>query len=274
MRACGLDPRTVRVPRTVRAGVGFVGLAALVTLIPLAPATAAGPPRGGSAGQATVKSAAASPVGQYEIYSSNGGSGALTLTAGGSFTTDYGDSGMWVSQHTSVAMRVNTVNGDDGCLYLGSFSKTAINSAHAQGPTNCGGTQDTWYAVKLTKKALATAPLSASHVPTASTKKKTEEPAPQYDVALGSEIWDLEVSTDGLSTMQIDGATPPGPGFWVVRGKVFAFTAVLGIIPPYSPCLFLGTFSSTGVGTPTTPGVALCPDDEVPLAPWYATLPA
>jgi len=261
--------------RSVRVVTAAAGLTALVTLMPLAPATAAGSLGNRSTGQETVTNAAASPVGAYEIHSSNGGSGDLLLSPDGSFSTDYGDSGIWLSQGTAVAMRVNTVDGDEGCLYLGSFTKRAINSAHAQGPTNCGGSQDTWYAVRLTKKkAHATVRLSASppSVPTATTRKKTEEPAPEYEVTWRNQNWDLEVSTDGLLTMQEESTDyPPGDGFWVVRGKVFAFSALLGLIPPYDSCLLLGTFSSTGVGSPTAPGVAFCPNYDSSLEPWYAT---
>jgi hypothetical protein len=161
----------------------------------------------------------------YEIHSSNGGSGDLLLSPDGSFSTDYGDSGIWLSQGTAVAMRVNTVDGDEGCLYLGSFTKRAINSAHAQGPTNCGGSQDTWYAVRLTKKkAHATVRLSASppSVPTATTRKKTEEPAPDYLVTWDSSTFNLTVSTDGLLEFQQTGPTAPVyDGFWVVPAKVF-----------------------------------------------------
>jgi hypothetical protein len=265
-----------RTHRSVRVVTAAAGLTALVTLMPLAPATAAGSLGNRSTGQETVTNAAASPVGAYEIHSSNGGSGDLLLSTDGTFSTDYGDSGIWVSQGTAVAMRVNTVDGDEGCLYLGTFTKRAINSAHAQGPTNCGGSQDTWYAVGLTKKKThATVRLSASStpVPTDTARKKTEEPAPDYLVTWDSSTFSLTVSTDGLLEFQQTGPiTPVYDGFWVVRGKVFAYSVVLNEFPPYDPCLFLGTFSSTGVGSPTTPGASVCTLSSTPK-PWYATLP-
>ena len=55
-------------------------------------------------------------------------------------------------------------------------------------------------------------------------------------------------STDGFLEFELLSApSAPEPGFWVVRGKVFAYTAVLDEYPPYGPCLFLGTFTSSGV---------------------------
>jgi hypothetical protein len=181
-----------------------------------------------------------------------------------------------VSQNTDVAARVNTVNGDEGCLYLGSFSKKAINGPHAQGPTNCGGTQDTWYAVKLTKKrAVAAVRLSLAPVATAQSRTKAEEPAPEYNVTWHNAGYGLNVSTDGLLIFKEDNQgndAPADPGFWVVRGKVFAWTAAFTDAAPLNVCLFLGSFTATGVGAPTTPGVPIC-TEAAALEPWYATLP-
>jgi hypothetical protein len=83
-----------RTPRTGRTVVGMLVVTAFVTLLPMATATATPPLGTGSPGQTMVSQAATSPVGSYEIYSSNGGQGSFTLGVDGSFTTDYGDSGM------------------------------------------------------------------------------------------------------------------------------------------------------------------------------------
>jgi hypothetical protein len=90
------------------------------------------------------------PVGTYDIFSSNGGRGAITFDFNpDKFTTSYGDSGIWVSKGNTLAFGVTkTTDGDDGCLYLGTLHGKLINSKHQKGPTLCNSGPDTWYAQK------------------------------------------------------------------------------------------------------------------------------
>src|SRR5580704_11570223 len=68
-------------------------------------------------------------AGTYTEFSSNGGSGVLTLEGDDTFTTSYGDSGQWLSIGTTMAMVVNdSSDGDTGCLYLGTLKKKGINA--------------------------------------------------------------------------------------------------------------------------------------------------
>ena len=67
-------------------------------------------PLSASAHGQTIRSAgqAKSPFGTYTIISSNGGTGDITVLDGYTFTSDYGDSGIWDYLAKSVVFLVTS----------------------------------------------------------------------------------------------------------------------------------------------------------------------
>jgi hypothetical protein len=93
------------------------------------------------------------PVGVYDEFSSNGGSGILTVDSGNTFSTSYQDTGNWISLNKAFAFGVvSSVEGDTGCVYLGTLNAKGINSKAKEGPTQCRTTVDHWYAKRLKKQ--------------------------------------------------------------------------------------------------------------------------
>jgi hypothetical protein len=224
-------------------------------------------PAGAHATGAVGRGHSKSPVGAYDEFSSNGGSGVLVVDAGNTFETSFGDSGYWLSVSSSIGLMVTKSSEEDvGCVYLGKVGSHGINSDHKQGPTNCGGTKDTWYA---THRSRAEAP-SLSRAPGSGVGPSTDgavKPYPAYNGFQGPQEWTLFINPDGSAEIKF--TEPPYDfGFWVNQGSALAFTAVPPGLEFGPPCLYMGTLSKKGISSPSKSGQAVCAGM---LKSWYAT---
>lgn len=197
---------------------------------------------------------AGDPVGTYSEVSSNGGTGNLTLVGGGTFTTDYGDSGVWVTLKTSIALVVSDSDeDDDGCVYLGTLDKAGINTATKQGPTTCDGTEDTWYALKEVKQNRASV---SSTVRAAVPRVRM---VGNYSVVFDDEPPSPMVIAGDRSVTAGDQR-----GFWVAKGKAIAFS-----FTGSSTCVALGLADAHGFDSEAKPGPFACAGESGD-GYWYA----
>ena len=204
-------------------------------------------------------------AGNYEIHSSNGGTGQITVLVDSSWLSDYGDSGILVALGTSAAFVVTkSTDGDLGCIFLGTVGAKGINSAHKQGPQDCGSFSDTWYATrdKVMKAAPSSSPWAPDHGP-APASGAGPSPVGAYELLDMTEAtrYPLALNADGSSLL--DGTLG---GHWVLLGKsvAFSFSAFDG----QGTCVAVGTLIGSGIDTQAKPGLLQC---EGQLQQWDAT---
>jgi hypothetical protein len=202
-----------------------------------------------------------SPVGSYTIFSSNGGEGDITILTDHSFTTGYGDSGIWDSLSASVALLVTaSTEGDNGCVFLGSFTKKGINSEGRPGPQNCGSFSDTWYATAPPKKRVRPGD-GSSTAPSHPSVRAAKNPTGTYDyIVPGFGSSTLDIEPDG--TIQVGDDT----GYWVSLGRAIEFSDISEIT--HDGCVSLGTFNRSGIGSVTKPAQTRCGANSPTY--WYA----
>jgi hypothetical protein len=112
--------------------------------------------RAGPVTHARGRGPAVGPVvvgnGEYDLVTSLGTTGILSLATDGSLTvtatgSDVVGHGYWTISGSGVAMAVT--DGDDtNCLFLGTLGTKGINSLPRPGPYECQDTAHTWYAVR------------------------------------------------------------------------------------------------------------------------------
>lgn len=217
----------------------------------------------GAHGAASVSSHAKSPLGSYEEHSSNGGVGQLNVLSNHHFSTNFQDSGSWVSLGTAVAFRVDaSAEGDGGCVFLGTVTKKGINSAAKQGPQNCGTSRDTWYATRISgaRAASVSGPAGpAVDAPGAVAARAQPVGTYTYTSLADQSTSILDINSNGTAALSTD------TGYWVSMGTAIAFSAVSG---PVDPCILVGKLNKTGINSSVKPGEHFC---GAGLTLWYAT---
>jgi hypothetical protein len=205
---------------------------------------------------------AKSPVGSYVIVSSNGGEGVITILPDNTFTSDYGDSGIWDSISASVGFLVTaSTEGDDGCVFLGTFTKRRINSESRPGPQNCGSFSDTWFAIVPRNKTVS--PRDVSSMAASGLRLRTaKNPTGKYQYTVPGEGSNPPLYIDPGGTTLLGDAT----GYWVSLGRALAFSETEG---PSVQCISLGMFNKSGIGSAAKPAQTLCAGDSTVLY-WYA----
>jgi hypothetical protein len=239
----------------------LLGLAVLAGV--LAPATTATAGAARASGRAAV-SHAKSPIGYYNEFSSNGGTGQIHIEVNNAFETNYGDTGGWVETKTSIALVVFTsTEGDDNCVYLGKWSSRGINTKKKQGPTSCSGSGDTWYALRTP------GPTSTPSVDRrAGTVKTASRPGVKgvghYTMHFEAAVGTLDLSANGTAVAN-DGQAPMS-GYWVGLSKAVAFETKRS----NEVCVWVGLLDKTGIASSAKPAAVYCHDEAGPSI-WYAT---
>lgn len=204
-------------------------------------------------------------TGNYEIHSSNGGKGQITVLVNSTWFSDYGDSGISVVLGKSAAFLVTTsTDGDLGCVFLGTVGTKGINTVHKQGPQNCGSFHDTWYATrdKNEKSAPAASPWVRKGVGAAASRAGPN-PVGSYDFTDMTDITDYALGLNADGSSHLEGLPA---GNWVLLGKSVAFS--FGAFDGNGTCVAVGTLSKSGIDSLAKPGLFQC---DGQLKQWEAT---
>jgi len=223
------------------------------------------------------------PVGTYEVVSSNGAEGELTISSDHTFSLVGSgvDDGYWVLEGKYYAMVVAGTeedSGDVGCTFLGKVdSGVGINSASSPGPYDCTGDSNTWYATPvsggLPQRSSGHFSVRRGFGLTSSRVATAFAPSGNYEVHLSDRAkGGLTIDTNGTFSLDFAHGGPTDNGYWVSLGKSYAQVTTSSASTEDMYCLLLGNVSATtgGIGSASAQGPFVCGETDQ-TGTWYAT---
>jgi hypothetical protein len=211
--------------------------------------------------------------GTYELFLNGSDSGAITFTAGHTFTTVSGnDSGVWIQAGETVGLKITAGNdADSGCVFAGHANSTGTGISNAAKPGNwicplfhLGSFGGTFYVGPAPAGPTSQAHSKASSAGGAS-------PATAGMVKNGTYNWTVDGSFPGgkpnrhitLAKTNIftSTLTHNDSGTWVQGGSAVALS-ITGGSDGDAGCLFVGkgNHSGSAIGTSAKPGNWICPE--------------
>jgi hypothetical protein len=222
-----------------------------------------------------------SPAGTYNMYSANGAAGVLKVKSGHTFSLSGPgtDTGYWVLEDKYFAFVVTAEEDttDIGCTFLGKLAPgVGINSDSNQGPYDCTGYSNTWYATLVPRGSAnkssehSSAGRGFSHG--SSKVASASAPSGNYELHLSDRAKGaLTIDTGGTFSLDYAHGGPTDNGYWVSLGKSYAQVTTSSNSTEDLDCLLLGDVSaSTGnIGSASAEGPFVCGDGQT--GTWYAT---